>query len=354
MKIEITKSTALKPKPDSSTLVFGTEFTDHMFVMDYREGEGWIDPRIVPYGPLSLSPAAMVFHYAQEIFEGLKAYRTPTGGVQLFRPAENVRRLNRSAKRMCIPQIDEELALTAIESLVSVDADWVPAAPGTSLYIRPFIFAADPFIGVRPGREYKFVIIMSPVGPYYAAGLKPTRMYVEDDYARTVKGGTGEAKCGGNYASSLAAQGKAYAEGYEQILWLDGMERKYIEEVGTSNAFFKMDGVFVTPELTGTILPGITRGSVIELLRHWGETVEERPITIDELVKAYHDGKVEEVFATGTAAVISPIGSLSYKDEAMVFNDGEIGPWAQKIYDSLTGIQTGTVPDELGWIVKVD
>lgn len=354
MKIRIEKRQDPQPKPDESSLVFGAAFTDHMFIMDYTEGEGWRDPRIVPYGPLDISPASMVLHYAQEVFEGLKAYRNLDGGVQLFRPMENVRRLNRSAERLCMPQVDEDLALAAIEELVKIDADWVPSAPGTSLYIRPFMFAADDCLGARAGREYKFMIILSPVGAYYSGGLKPTRMYIEDVYARTVKGGTGEAKAGLNYANGYAAQEKAHAQGFEQILWLDGLERRFIEEVGTSNAFFRIDGKFVTPSLSGTILPGITRDSVIALLKAWGETVEERQITIDELEEAYQNGQVEEVFATGTAAVISPIGSLYYKGEDLIFNDGEIGPWAQKLYDALVGIQTGTAEDPFDWIVKLD
>lgn len=353
MEIKITKSEAPKEQMDPTKLAFGTEFTDHMFVMDYNPEEGWHNAQILPYGPIELSPAAMVFHYAQETFEGLKAYRLADGSIQFFRPYENARRLNRSNERMCIPAIDEEVFMEALRALVEVDKDWVPDAEGTSLYIRPFVFATDPYVGVRVSNSYKFMIILSPVGAYYATGLQPTHMYVEDQYARTVRGGTGEAKCGGNYASSLAAQEKAGKLGYQQILWLDSLEHKYIEEVGTSNAFFKIDGKFITPSLSGTILPGITRKSVLELLRHWGETVEERQITIDEIVEAYKNGLVEEVFATGTAAVISPIGSLTYEGEDMVFNNGEIGSYSQKIYDSLFGIQTGKMEDPFEWTVKL-
>lgn len=353
MEIKVTRRKELKPKQDENSLVFGTEFTDHMFVMDYTEGEGWHDARIVPYGPIELSPAAMVLHYAQEVFEGMKAYKTPTGEIQFFRPMENFKRMNRSNERMCVPQIDEEFVFSALKQLVEIDKDWVPTAPGTSLYIRPFVFATDPFIGVRVSKHYKFIIILSPVGAYYATGLQPARMHVEDIYSRTVRGGTGEAKCGGNYAGGLAAQEKAHNQGFEQILWLDGAERKYIEEVGTSNIFFKIDGKFITPELHGTILPGITRKSVIELLKFWGEDVEERRITIDELVNWYHEGKVEEVFGTGTAAVVSPIGGLEYQGENMVFNNNEIGTYTQKIYDTLFGMQTGVVEDKMGWIVKL-
>ena len=353
MEIKITKSEAPKEQVDPTKLAFGAEFTDHMFVMDYNPEEGWHNAQILPYGPIELSPAAMVFHYAQETFEGLKAYRLADGSIQFFRPYENARRLNRSNERMCIPAIDEEVFMEALRALVEVDKEWVPDAEGTSLYIRPFVFATDPYVGVRVSNSYKFMIILSPVGAYYATGLQPTHMYVEDQYARTVRGGTGEAKCGGNYASSLAAQEKAGKLGYQQILWLDSLEHKYIEEVGTSNAFFKIDGKFITPSLSGTILPGITRKSVLELLRHWGETVEERQITIDEIVEAYKNGLVEEVFATGTAAVISPIGSLTYEGEDMVFNNGEIGSYSQKIYDSLFGIQTGKMEDPFEWTVKL-
>lgn len=353
LEIKVIKSENLKQKPDETHLAFGREFTDHMFMMDYNRQSGWHNAQILPYGPIELYPSAMVLHYAQEIFEGLKAYKTPDGSIQLFRPEENLARLNRSAVRMCIPQIDEAFVLRGIKELLRIDRDWVPSAPGTSLYIRPAIFASDPCIGVKPGDEYKLIVILSPVGAYYAGGLQPTRMYVEDYYARTVSGGTGEAKCGGNYASSLAAQEKAAEQGYEQILWLDGSERRYIEEVGTSNAFFRIDGEFITPALSGTILPGITRKSVIELLEHWGERVVQQRLSIDEFVDYYKLGKIEEVFATGTAAVISPIGSLHYANEDMIFNDGQIGPWAQKIYDTLFGIQTGVIPDELHWTEKI-
>ncbi len=353
MNIKVTKAKELKQKPDEKSLAFGRNFTDHMFTMDYTDELGWHDPQIVPYGEISLSPAAMVFHYAQEVFEGMKAYKTPDGTVQFFRPQENFARLNRSCKRMCIPELNPDDAFQALDELVALEQDWIPTAPGTALYVRPFIIACDPFIGVRPSNTYKFIIILSPVGAYYETGLAPAKMHIEDVYARTVKGGTGEAKCGGNYAGGLASQMKAHEKGFEQTLWLDGAQRKYIEEVGTSNIFFKIDGKFVTPELSGSILPGITRKSVIELLRHWGEEVIERRISIDELVDLYHQGKVEEVFGTGTAAVISPIGELEYQGEALIFNNGEIGPYSQKLYDSLFGIQTGTVPDDLGWTVKL-
>ena len=353
MEIKITKRTDLKQKPDPKHLVFGTEFTDHMFTMDYSEDKGWHNAQIVPYGPIALEPSAMVLHYAQEVFEGLKAYRTSEGNIQFFRPQENFARMNRSCKRMCIPEIDEAFALEAMKKLVEIDQDWVPSEPGTSLYVRPFVFATDSYIGVHVSKTYKFIIILSPVGAYYATGLKPAMMHIEKVYARTVVGGTGEAKCGGNYAGSLAATAKAHEEGFEETLWLDGATRKNIEEVGSCNIMFRIDGKFITPALTGTILPGITRKSIIELLKSWGETVEERVISVDEFVELYHQGKVEEVFGTGTAAVVSPIGTLEYNGETMVFNNNEIGEYTQKIYDTLCGIQTGRVADKMGWIEKL-
>ncbi len=353
MEIKIIKTQAPKNKPKENELAFGVDFTDHMFTMDYSEGKGWHDPEILPYGPIELMPSAMVLHYAQEVFEGLKAYKSPEGQIQLFRPLENFKRLNRSNKRMCIPQMDEDFLLKALKKLVKLDEDWIPASPGTSLYIRPFIFATDPFIGVRISKRYKFMIIMSPVGFYYQGGMSPNRIHVESDYARTVRGGTGEAKCGGNYAGGLAAEKEVKEMGFDQILWLDGEKRSYIEEVGTSNVFFLIDDVFVTPSLEGTILAGITRKSVIELLEHWGEKVQERRITIEELYEAYQKGQVKEAFATGTAAVISPIGTLEWNGNEMVFNEGKIGKYAQKIYDNLYGIQTGKVDDFHNWIEKI-
>ena len=349
----ITKNPNPKAKPDPDTLRFGTEFTDHMFIMEYEDGKGWHDGRIVPYGPLSLDPAAVVFHYAQEMFEGLKAYKTPEGKVQLFRPDMNAKRTNRTNDRLCIPQMDPELYVEAIKALVKVDADWIPQKEGTALYIRPFIIADEPFLGVRRSTHYKFIIILSPVGPYYVGGLTPTKLYVEDKYVRATDVGTVEAKCGGNYAASLKAQEEAHAKGFEQILWLDGVHRKYVEEVGTSNAFFVIGDEVVTAPLDGTILPGITRDSVITILKKKGIKVSERKLAIDEVVEAYKNGQFKEMFASGTAAVISPVGELKYKDTDMIINNGEIGPIAQELYDTIYGIQTGTVEDELGWTVEV-
>lgn len=343
-----------KDKPDPDTLVFGRSFTDHMFQMDYTEGKGWHDGRIVPYGPLPLEPSAMVFHYAQEVFEGLKAYRNPQGKVQLFRPMENVRRMNNSCERMCIPQLDEETALSAIEQLVELEADWVPSKPGTSLYIRPFIIATTPTLGVHAAHNYIFAIICCPVGSYYKEGINPVRIYVESRDVRAVRGGTGYAKCGGNYAASIRAGEQAEKQGYAQVLWLDGVERKYIEEVGSMNVLFKINGTVVTPALTGSVLPGITRKSCLELLRSWGVPVEERPITAQELFDAAEAGALEEAFGSGTAAVVSPIGEMGWNDRHVVVNGGQIGPLTQRLYDTLTGIQWGTQPDPFGWITKLD
>lgn len=352
IKIELTKTPKQKPQ-DENALGFGKIFTDHMFVMNYDKGEGWHNPRIVPYAPFELSPAAMCLHYGQEAFEGLKAYKTKDGEVQLFRPEKNMARMNSSNERLCIPLLDEEFCVEALKKLVKTEKDWIPTAPGTSLYIRPFVFAVDPFIGVHPSDHLIFAIICSPVGAYYPEGLNPVKIFVEQNYVRAVRGGMGNTKAGANYASSLKAQDEANKLGYTQVLWLDGIERKYIEEVGTMNVFFVIDGKVVTPALQGSILPGITRMSAVELLKHWGYTVEERPLSIDELVEAYENGKVDEVFGTGTAAVISPVGELKYGDNNMVINNNKIGTLTQKLYDNLTGIQWGEEEDTMSWIVKV-
>lgn len=349
----VTRAAAGKAKPDPKTLVFGRTFTDHMFLMNYEPGKGWHDGRIVPYGPIALDPCAMVFHYAQEVFEGLKAYRTPDGGGQLFRPMENARRLAASCERMCIPQIDPQTVVDAITQLVKVEAGWVPGAPGTSLYIRPFVIATDPTLGVHASRTYLFAVICSPVGDYYAEGINPVKIYVEDEDVRAVKGGTGFTKCGGNYAASIRASERAEEQGYAQVLWLDGVERKYIEEVGSMNVMFQVDGTVVTPALTGSVLPGITRKSCLELIHSWGIPCEERLVTAQELFDAAAAGKLDEAWGTGTAAVISPIGEMGWEDRQAVVNGGKIGSLTQKLYDTLTGIQWGTLPDPYGWTVKV-
>jgi len=352
-EITIQKNPHPKAKPDQSSLGFGQLFTDHMFIMDYTEGIGWHSPRIVPYGPLQLDPSIMVIHYGQATFEGLKAYKTAKNHIQLFRPYSNMERMNISNERLCIPALDVEFAVQAIKKLVEVDQDWIPEAEGTSLYIRPFVFATDPYLGVRPAHTYHFIVILSPVGAYYPEGINPVKIYVEDTYVRAVKGGLGFTKTPGNYAASLKAQEVAHEKGYTQVLWLDGVEKKYIEEVGTMNVFFKIDGVVVTPALEGSILAGITRDSTIKLLKHWGIPVEERKLSIEEVYAAHAAGKLEEAFGTGTAAVISPIGELNYEGQIISINNGEIGETSAKIYDTITGIQNGILEDTFGWTSRV-
>ena len=353
LDIKITKTTTPKTKPaKGEKLGFGHIFTDHMFIMNYTEGKGWHDARIEPYHNIELSPAAMVFHYGQEMFEGLKAYRNGDNAY-LFRPDMNAKRANQSNERLCIPQIPEDDFVQAVSELVKVDKDWIPTDEGTSLYIRPFVIATDDFLGVAPSKTYMFIVILSPSGAYYESGLAPVGIWIEDEFVRAVKGGMGFAKTGGNYAASLIAQVKAHDGGYSQVLWLDGVERKYIEEVGAMNIFFKIDGKIVTPMLNGSILPGITRNSVIQVCKSWGYDVEERRISVDELVAAAKNGTLEEVFGTGTAAVISPVGKLRYVDDVMEIGEGKIGELTQKLYDTITGIQWGKAEDPFGWRVAL-
>lgn len=352
INIQLTEQKNVKPPAD--TLEFGRTFTDHMFIMDYTKGQGWHDARIVPYGPLALDPAAMVLHYSQTVFEGLKAYVTKDGVPQLFRPTKNIERLNRSNNRISIPEIDEAFALKAIRTLVGIDKEWIPNQPGTSLYIRPFVVATQPYLGVAASEMYSFIIILSPVGPYYKEGINPVKIAVEDTFVRAVVGGTGEAKTGGNYAASLKAQEKIEDEGFAQVLWLDGVERKYIEEVGSMNVFFNIDDKIVTPQLTGSILDGVTRNSVIALLKDWGMEIEETKISMDDLYEAYKRGSLKEAFGTGTAAVISPIGQLTWKKENLILNDHETGPIAKRLYETLTQIQYGDTEDRFDWIVPVE
>lgn len=350
LDIKIVRTTEPKAKPqDESKLGFGKIFTDHMFLMDYTAGEGWHDARVVPYASLPLDPATVVFHYAQEIFEGMKAYRTADGSVQLFRPDCNAKRFQDSADRLCIPKIPVEDFVQAVETLVDVDRDWVPHSDGASLYIRPFVFANDVGLGVHASKHYLFCIICAPSGAYYAEGLDPVRIYVEDEYIRAAPGLTGFTKCGGNYAASLRAGERAEEKGFSQVLWLDGVERKYIEEVGAMNVLFKINGKIVTPALNGSILPGITRKSCLQILRDKGFEVEERKLSVDELIQAAEDGSLEEAFGSGTAAVISPIGELSYGGKNYIVSGGKIGPVAQDLYDTLTGIQWGRTEDPYGW-----
>ncbi len=352
IKVELTKVPKVKPK-DQNMLGFGKIFTDHMFIMDYDTGIGWHDPRIVPYGNIELNPAAMCLHYGQEVFEGLKAYKFKDNRILLFRPLKNMKRMNISNDRLCIPRLDEAFCVEAIKTLVSVDKDWVPDLEGTSLYIRPFIISVDPFLGVHPADHLKFIIICSPVGAYYPQGIDPVNIYVETNYVRAVKGGMGFAKTAGNYAASLKAQDEAEKQNYTQVLWLDGVERKYIEEVGTMNVFFVIGDEVITPSLQGSILPGITRMSVIELTKLWGYKVKERKISIEEVYDAYISGTLKEAFGTGTAAVVSPIGKLKWNDNIMMINNGKTGELARKVYNSLTDIQWGKVEDDMNWITEV-
>jgi branched-chain amino acid aminotransferase len=353
MQVAITKAATLKPKHDETKLGFGTIFTDHMFNMDYHPDKGWHDPRIEPYADISMDPATMVLHYGQGIFEGLKAYRTDAGAIQLFRPQENFKRLNRSAHRLCIPELDPDFALEALKQLLVVEKDWVPSEPGTSLYIRPTLLATDPFLGVRASFTYRFFIILSPVGAYYSEGFNPIKIWVTREYVRAVRGGVGATKTIGNYAASLYAGERAHKEGYTQVLWLDGVEQKYVEEVGAMNIFFLINDELITPMLSGSILPGITRASVIALGKRLGLKVTERKISIDEIVDANAAGTLQEIFGSGTAAVISPVGELKYGDQVIIVGDGSVGPLAQKLYDAIQGIQFGQAEDPLGWIEPV-
>src|SRR5216117_825189 len=351
--IRITRAATKKPKPRDSELTFGTVFTDHVFVMDFQEEKGWYDPRIEPYGPLSLDPAAAVLHYAQAVFDGLKAFRGRDGRVRLFRPQKHLERLNHSARRLCIPPLDPEQALRALVELVGLERDWVPSTLGTSLYVRPTIIANEAFLGVRSAKSYIYYVVLSPVGAYYPEGMNPTKIKVIDNYVRAVAGGLGEAKTSANYAASLYASEEAKHEGFTQVLWLDGRERKYIDEVGTMNIMLKIDGEIITPPAGGTILAGVTRDSALALMREWSLRVSERQIAIDEVAAAARRGTLEEVWGTGTAAVISPVGELAYKGERIVVNGGKIGALTKKLYDAIVGIQYGTAPDTHGWTVVV-
>jgi branched-chain amino acid aminotransferase len=351
--IRITKSTTLKPKPEDADLGFGNIFTDHMFVADFQEEKGWYDPRVEPYGPFAMEPAAAVLHYGQSIFDGLKAFRGVDGKVRLFRPQKHVERMNNSARRMCIPPLDPALALSSIVTLVGLEREWVPRTIGTSLYIRPAVIASEPFLGVRPAKSYIYFVIMSPVGAYYPEGMAPVKILVADKYVRAVEGGIGGAKTAANYAASLYAGEEAKHAGFTQVLWLDGIHRKYIDEVGTMNIMVRIGDEAITPPLAGTILPGVTRDSALTLMRKWGLKVSERQISIDDVLHAHKRGALKEVWGTGTAAVISPVGELAYKDERIVINDGKIGPLTQRLYDAIVGIQYGQAPDPDGWTVEV-
>jgi branched-chain amino acid aminotransferase len=354
MQLTITRSSQLKPKPAPGNLGFGTLFTDHMFNMDYSVEKGWHNPRIEPYAPFVMAPSVMVFHYGQGIFEGLKAYRTAKGKIQLFRPQQNFKRFNYSAGKLCIPPIDEAFALKALKELLKIEREWVPDAPGTSLYIRPTIIATDPFLGVRASHTYRFFIILSPVGAYYPEGFNPVKIMVTREHVRAVRGGIGDTKTMGNYAASLLAGEKAHQAGFTQVLWLDGVEQKYVEEVGSMNILFVIGNELVTPMLNGSILPGITRDSVLALAKSWGIKTAERRISIDEVFAAHQSGALTEIFGSGTAAVISPVGELKYEDKTIKVGQGKAGPMAQRLYDTITDIQYGRAADPMGWIEPVD
>lgn len=351
MKITLTEQK--KQKPDFNSLGFGKFFTDHMLVMDYADGK-WGEPAIMPFENIQFSPATSVLHYAQGLFEGAKAYKTADGKITAFRLEENFKRMNNSAKRLCMPQLDIDTVMNGLYELLKIESDWIPTKPGTALYIRPTMLGMDPVLGVHAAKTYKFFIILSPVGAYYANGLQPTKIYVEEHYVRASIGGTGDAKCMGNYAASLIGGEKAQSMGYDQALWLDAAEHKYVEEVGAMNMFFVIGNEVVTPELVGSILPGITRKSSIELLRSLGYTVNERRISMDEIVKAYNDGELKEAFGTGTAAVVSPVGVIAYKGKDMVINNQEMGEITALLYDKLTGIQYGRYEDTFGWVNKIN
>lgn len=343
-----------RPIPDFQKLLFGRVFTPHMFLLNYSVDRGWHSPRIVPFSNIELHPAAIVLHYAQTIFEGLKAYYGVDGKIRLFRPWDNINRLNQSAERLCIPQIDSDLVLKAIKTLVWIDRDWIPKKRGSALYIRPFVFGTEGALGVKPSCEYLFVIIMSPVSSYYEEGFNPVKIYVTEEYVRAFPGGTGHVKAGGNYAASLKALEKAKKAGYTQILWLDGLERKYVEEVGTMNIFFYFEGELATPSLTGSILPGITRDSVITIAKHLGISCNERRISIQEVIEGANKGTLKECFGTGTAAVISPVGKIFYRGKEYYINEGKVGPLSQSLFDYLTGIQYGEREDIFKWTTFVD
>ena len=352
--IRITRAVTRRPKPKDSELGFGTIFTDHMFVADFQEEKGWYDPRVEPYGPLSLDPATAVLHYAQAVFDGLKAFRGKDGRVRLFRPQKHIERLTGSARRLCIPPLDPDLALRSLVTLVGIERDWAPSSLGTALYVRPTVIASEAFLGVRPAKSYIYYVILSPVGAYYKEGMNPVKIRVEDKYVRAVEGGVGAAKTGANYAASLLAAEEAHHAGYTQVLWLDGAQRKYVDEVGNMNIMLRIGDEVATPPLTtGTILPGVTRDSALTLLREWGLRVSERQIAIDEVVAAAHRGTLREAWGTGTAAVISPVGELSYKGERIVINGGRIGELTQRLYDAIVAIQYGIQPDTRGWTVEV-
>ncbi len=350
--MKITLTTQPKQKPDSTKLGFGKYFTDHMLVMDYEDGE-WKEPEIVPYAPFAIAPATNILHYAQGIFEGAKAYKTKEGKITVFRIDDNFVRMNKSATRLCMPNFDAKKVKEALFELIKLEKDWIPTEPGTALYIRPTLIANQEMLGVHASKKYKFFIILSPVGAYYAHGLQPTKILVEEELVRASIGGTGEAKCMGNYAASLMGGEIANQKGYDQALWLDSSEHKYVEEVGSMNMFFVIGDEVVTPALVGSILDGITRRSCIQVLKKYGYKVSERRISMDEIVEAYDNGMLKESFGSGTAAVISPVGLITYKGKDMVINGGKMGEITSFLYDKITGIQSERYEDEFGWVTEI-
>jgi branched-chain amino acid aminotransferase len=353
-QITVHRTTQPKPHPADTALAFGRAFTDHMFMLDYNPGAGWHDPRVVPYQPLSLDPATCVLHYAQSVFDGLKAFRGDDEVVRLFRPDAHAARLNRSCARLCIPQIDPALIEASLAAAVAADLDWVPRLPGTSLYLRPTVISTETFLGVRPSETYLYYVIMSPVGAYYAEGMNPVKILATDRYVRAVPGGLGAAKTAGNYAASLFAAEDAHAQGYTQVLWLDGVEHRYLDEVGTMNIMVRIGDEVITPPLNGSILAGITRDSVLTLLRDWDVPVSERPVAIDEIFAASHAGTLREMWGTGTAAVISPVGELGFRDERILINFGQTGELTHKLYQAIVAMQYGRGNDAHGWLRPVN
>ncbi len=353
LSITLATDAQRRPKPHSDEMGFGVFYSDHMFLMDWHEGRGWHSPRIEPYRPLTLDPAAMVLHYAQAAFEGFKAYPTKDGRILLFRPELNLSRMNDSMERICVPTVDGEFVLSAIKRLIAIDRDWIPAGRGESLYIRPTVIATEPHIGVRPAKHYLFYVIMSPVGAYYPQGFSPIKILVEENYVRSAVGGLGGAKAAANYAASLLAAEEAHRRGWTQVLWLDAAERRYVEEVGTMNIFFMIDDTLVTPGLSGSLLPGITRKSVLELAAHRGMKTEQRSVTIDEVTQAAEDGRLTEMFGSGTAAIISPVNEFCYKDIPYALPDPQPGPVAVDLFETLLAIQYGEQEDPFGWITEV-
>jgi len=354
MEIKVNLATQLREKPtDESKLGFGKIFTDHMLLIDYDTNRGWHNGRIEPYGPLKLDPAAACFHYGQEIFEGLKAYYGKDSGIYLFRAVDNFKRFNRSAHRVCMPELDVDVVMEALKKLILLDREWIPETRGTSLYIRPTMIATEPHLGVKAADDYLFYIILGPVGSYYPEGLNPIKIYVEDRYVRAVAGGTGEAKTGGNYAASLLAAAEAKKKGFTQVLWLDGCEKRWVEEVGAMNMFFVIDDEVITAPLTGSILGGITRDSVIQIVKNWGLKMKEESVSIDEVIAAATSDRLKEAFGTGTAAVISPVGQITYKDKDHVIAGGKMGELSQKLYDEIVAIQYAEKPDPYGWVEKI-